>query len=58
LVVKRRISVAIGICAEGNYSKEEMPKIQKETVVELCEYLMVSDGTNPGMQDNRPFDIL
>ena len=31
---------SIGICAEGDYSKETMPMLQKEAVVELCEYLM------------------
>jgi N-acetyl-anhydromuramyl-L-alanine amidase AmpD len=31
---------SIGICAEGDYSKEDMPKLQKEAIVELCEYLM------------------
>ncbi|SHH24363.1 peptidoglycan recognition protein family protein [Clostridium grantii] len=31
---------SIGICAEGDYSKEEMPGIQKEAIVEVCEYLM------------------
>jgi N-acetyl-anhydromuramyl-L-alanine amidase AmpD len=31
---------SIGICAEGDYSKETMTKLQKEAIVELCEYLI------------------
>ncbi len=60
-------SDSIGICAEGKYMTETMPDVQKQSIIELCSYLMNKYGIStirkhkevtstdcPG--NNYPFD--
>lgn len=60
-------SDSIGICAEGKYMTETMPDAQKQSIIELCSYLMDKYGIStilkhkdvtstdcPG--NNYPFD--
>ena len=60
-------SDSIGICAEGKYMTETMPDAQKQSIIELCSYLMNKYGIStilkhkdvtstdcPG--NNYPFD--
>lgn len=37
--VQGKNNESIGICAEGSYTKETMPQIQKKTIAELIKYL-------------------
>ena len=37
-------TVGIGICAEGDYSRETMPRAQKQAIVELCKDIKARRG--------------
>lgn len=37
-------ATSLGICAEGEYMKEQMPEVQKNAIVELCKYLCSKYG--------------
>lgn len=35
---------SIGICAEGEYMRETMPEVQKQSIIELCKYVVSKYG--------------
>lgn len=39
-------ATSLGICAEGDYTKESMPETQKNAIFELCKYLCSKYGTS------------
>lgn len=37
-------ATSLGVCAEGDFTKESMPDVQKNAIVELCKYLCSKYG--------------